>query len=121
MRGLQPRWADSHSELGRGPGELPTALSGARGEAGPWQQGPERVHGESPLCLPLSHSFPKNVPRVYPLGVEGWQAAPSGPPPQCLPGSPTLLLPQEVPALMTPCQPSLDAGVHLDGCLLSKY
>lgn len=69
MWGLQPRWADSHSELGWGPGELPTALAGARGEAGSWQQGPERVHGESPLCLPLSHSFPKNVPRVYPEGV----------------------------------------------------
>lgn len=101
MLALQPRWADSHSVLGWGPGELPAALTGARGKAGPWQQGKERVCGESPLCLPLSHA-PGMCLRPTLWGGRG-RLPHLGHLPTACQAAPPCCIPPGAPALMTPC------------------
>lgn len=94
---LQPRWADSHSILGWGPGELPATLTGARGKAGPWQQEKERVRVESPLCLSLSHASGMCLRSTLWWCRGPWQPAPSWLPSRCLPGSPSFCLPLHTP------------------------
>lgn len=73
-----------------------------------------------PLCLSLTH--PLRMCLRAPPARGPWLAAPSWPPPYCLPGSPSPLpTPQGATAGITLLPASLDAGVHLSSCLLSKY
>lgn len=119
MLALQTSWADSHSVLGWGPGELPTTPLGPEGRLDPGSRGRKGSVVSHPTQL-LNHplrmclgALPAGPPTPGRLPYPGHlPTACQAAPPCCPPREPLLRGPS--------CQLPLDAGVNLERLCVVK-